>query len=105
MGSKLRRPSPALVVAVLALVVALGGGQIADAASSKKQITAIVNKLAPGLSVLKAKSADTAKDADTAKSADRATSAKSADSARNALQLDGKPASSYRDACPSGLLR
>jgi hypothetical protein len=59
-----RRPSPAMVVAIVALIAALGGTAVGAAFVSKKQAKKIaknqVNKLAPGLSVASAKSADTA---------------------------------------------
>ncbi|HEY6772101.1 MAG TPA: hypothetical protein VI035_06585 [Solirubrobacterales bacterium] len=78
-SSKGRRPSPAMIVALAALVVALAGTAMAAPTAiksilnkkEKKQTKGIarnqVNKLAPGLSV---KHADTAGSADTAKRAD-----------------------------------
>ena len=95
-------PSPALVVAVLALVAALAGTAVAgsDARSSlsKQKVKTIatkqINKLAPGLSVEHAdtaasatKAAD-ATHADTATSANNATSADSALNAANAANAD-----------------
>jgi hypothetical protein len=72
----LRRPSPAMVVAIVALIAALGGTAIGAAFVTKKQSKKIaanqVNKLAPGLSVASAKSADSAKHADSATAADSA---------------------------------
>ncbi len=74
----------ALIVAVLALVVAVGGGTVAIATSrqakERKVVTKIVRKLAPKLSVAHARSADTAA---------------SAGSAGNASQLGGAPASAF----------
>lgn len=68
--SAARRPSPAMIVAALALTVALGGTAIAaDPAQkiTKAKVKTIaqkqVNKLAPGLDVASAKQAD---EADTA---------------------------------------
>jgi hypothetical protein len=65
-----RRPSPAMVVAIVALIAALGGTAIGAAFVTKKQSKKIaknqVNKLAPGLSVASAKSADSATSATTA---------------------------------------
>ena len=59
-----RRPSPAMVIAIVALVAALGGTAIGAAFVTKKQAKKIaknqVNKLAPGLSVNHAKTADNA---------------------------------------------
>jgi hypothetical protein len=81
-----RRPSPAMVVAIVALIAALGGTAIGAAFVTKKQSKKIaanqVNKLAPGLSV---KHADTAGSADSAKHADSATAADSAKKADNLL--------------------
>jgi hypothetical protein len=69
-------PSPAIVVAVLALVAALAGTAVAEVATTarldkkeKKQVKKIakkqINKLAPGLSVAHADTADSATNADT----------------------------------------
>src|SRR5215207_2350370 len=81
-SSKGRRPSPAMIVAALALIVALAGTAMAAPSAiksilnkkEKNQVKNIaknqVNQLAPGLSVASAKSADTAKRADTAANAD-----------------------------------
>ncbi|HET9120409.1 MAG TPA: hypothetical protein VFN72_07735 [Solirubrobacterales bacterium] len=80
-SSKGRRPSPAMIVALAALVVALAGTAMAAPTAiksilnkkEKKQVKNIsknqVNALAPGLSV---KHADTAGSADRAKQADNA---------------------------------
>jgi hypothetical protein len=78
------RPSPAILVAVLALVAALGGTALAgpDAltrALSKKQVKQIatkqaikqIDRRAPGLSVAKAAVADTATNATTAENSSR----------------------------------
>lgn len=77
----------ALVVAILALVVAVGGGTVAIATSTgareKKIVTKVVRKLAPKLSVAHATRADSAAHAD------------SATAAGNADQLGGVPASAY----------
>jgi hypothetical protein len=82
--SKGRRPSPAMIVALAALVVALAGTAMAAPTAiksilnkkEKKQVKNIsknqVNALAPGLSV---KHAGTAGSADTAKRADTAANA------------------------------
>src|SRR5262245_1591979 len=82
--------SPALVISVIALVVAIGGGTFAIASSQSKQekkiATKVVRKLAPSLSVTHAKTADRATTA--------ATAAR-ADSAGNADQLGGAPAGAY----------
>lgn len=89
--SKGRRPSPAMIVALAALVVALAGTAMAAPTAiksilnkkEKKQAKNIaknqINALAPGLSV---KHADTAGSADTAKRADVATKADDADALR-----------------------
>lgn len=73
---RMRRPSPSLIIAVIALIVAVGGGTFALAASDKKTDKKIAKKvvtnLAPGLSV------------------------KSATNATNATQLGGTPAAGYQ---------
>jgi hypothetical protein len=84
-SSKGRRPSPAMIVAATALIVALAGTAMAAPTAiksvlnkpEKKQVKKIarnqVNTLAPGLSVRRAESAaraDTATRADTAANAD-----------------------------------
>jgi len=83
-------PSPALVISVIALIVAVGGGTFAIASSDNKQDKKIakktVRKLAPNLSVLHAKTAD---------QASTAASATRADTAQNADRLGGAPASAY----------
>ncbi|HEY6636421.1 MAG TPA: hypothetical protein VIZ61_01950 [Solirubrobacterales bacterium] len=59
-----RRPSPAMVIAIVALIAALGGTAIGASFVTKKQTKKIaknqVKKLAPGLSVASAKKADDA---------------------------------------------
>jgi hypothetical protein len=66
-----RRPSPAMIVAIVALIAALGGSAVAGGVLNKKKAKNIANNVvtqrAPGLSVASAKSADSAnsaKDAD-----------------------------------------
>ena len=56
----IRRPSPAMLVAMAALIVALGGTAVAGGVLNKKKVNSIITNRAPGLSVLKAKSADSA---------------------------------------------
>jgi hypothetical protein len=60
-----RMPSPALVISVIALVVAVGGGSYAIAALTNHDVKKIVNKQikrkAPKLSVKRAEKADKAK--------------------------------------------
>ena len=89
------RPSPAIIVAVLALVAALAGTALAapgasTSAISKKKVKKIatkqINELAPSLSVAHA---DTAESASTAETANTANSATNAQSAGNANTLDG----------------
>ena len=96
-----RRPSPALMIAVAALAAALAGTAVADptgsaSAVSKRKVKRIakkqVNKLAPGLSVAHADSANSAGTADTAKSAGIANVAANAD------KLDGQDASAFAAA-------
>jgi hypothetical protein len=61
-----RRPSPAMVVAMLALFVAIGGTALAGGVLNKKKVNKIISNRAPGLSVASAKNADRAKNADNA---------------------------------------
>jgi hypothetical protein len=62
------RPSPAMGVAIVALIVALGGTAIAGGVLNKKKVNKIITNRAPGLSVSHAKTADSASTADSAKS-------------------------------------
>ncbi len=66
MKSVFRRPSPAMVIAIVALIAALGGTAIAGGFTTKKKVNKIITNRAPGLTVGSAKSADTAKAADKA---------------------------------------
>jgi hypothetical protein len=59
-----RRPSPAMLVAIAALIVALGGTAVAGGVLNKKKVNNIISNRAPGLSVGSAKNADSAKTAD-----------------------------------------
>ena len=91
---KLRLPSPALVISVIALSLVLGGTAFAASArhfrhADAKADTKLVKKLAPKLSV---KHAKTATNANHATTADNATTASTADDATN---LGGQPASAY----------
>jgi hypothetical protein len=52
--------SPATVIAMLALIVALGGTAVAGGVLNKKKVNNIISNRASGLSVLKAKTADSA---------------------------------------------
>jgi len=52
--------TPATVISIIALVVALGGTAVAGGVLNKKKVNTIIDNRAPGLSVLKAKSADEA---------------------------------------------
>jgi hypothetical protein len=54
-----RRPSPAMVVAIVALVVALAGTAIAGGVLNKKKVNKIITHRAPGLTVASAKDAAT----------------------------------------------
>jgi hypothetical protein len=101
----------AFLFAVLALVAGAAGTAVAgpDASSSaiskkkvKKIATKQINKLAPGLSVAHAESADTAtnaENADNAASANSALSAQSALSARTA-DLEACRSSPFGSRCP-----
>ncbi len=114
-----KRPSPALVVALLALFVALGGSGYAAVAVNGKNIKnrsiagkklkrdtlsgREVNEAALGKVRLsggadRARSADAANVARAADRADRATSAARADTATDASALGGLPASAFQRA-------
>jgi hypothetical protein len=60
MKSAFRRPSPAMVVAIVALIAALGGTAVAGGVLNKKKVNKIITNRAPGLSVASAKNADNA---------------------------------------------
>jgi hypothetical protein len=59
-----RRPSPAMVVAIVALIAALGGTAVAGGVLNKKKVNRIISNRAPGLSVANAVKAAKADDAD-----------------------------------------
>jgi len=98
-----RLPSPALVISVIALTAAIGGGAFAIAASDNKKDKKIAKKVAnkqikkkaPGLSVLHAQTADTATTATTADTATTATTANSAKNADNATTTDAVTSFTY----------
>ena len=102
---RFRLPSPALVVAMLALAVALGGTAFAaNSAATKskhkdqKADIKLIKKLAPTLSVKHAKSANsatTATSATHAATADSATNATTRDERDERDELGGVAASSY----------
>lgn len=117
------RRSPGTVIAVIALVAALGGTAIAAAGlngKQKKQVgkiaTKVFNKRIGGASVASANTANTAKTADSAKTANSANTADSAKTATlatnanhaatatDAEKLGGVPASQYQhvvqSSCP-----
>jgi hypothetical protein len=98
------RPAAGIAVAALALIAAVTGTALADdpatsSAVSKKKVKKIaskqVNKLAPGLSVAHATTADSATAADTAKTAQSANTAQSA--------TIGGPIAYGKVDCTSGL--
>jgi hypothetical protein len=80
-----RRPSPSMIVAILALIVALCGTAIAGGVLTKKKVNKVITNRAPGLSVASAKKADSAT------SAINATNATTADKAKNADAVGGTP--------------
>ncbi len=87
------RPSASMVVAVVALIAAIGGTAVAGGVLNKKKVNKIINKRARGLNVNSAKSADVAKSADFAKKAD------------NADNLGGLPATAYQQSCKPGTIK
>jgi hypothetical protein len=90
MKRRFKAPSPALVISLIALFVALGGTSIAATKAitakhkDKKADTKLIKKLAPSLSVKHAKTANSATNASHASTADTATSATNATQATNA---------------------
>ncbi len=97
------RRSPAMVVAVIALIAALGGSAIAAnglTGTQKKQTrkiaTRVFNSAIAGASVARAGVADTATNAKSAETATHAKSADTATHATNADQLGGVTASEYQ---------
>jgi hypothetical protein len=117
MPSKLNpRRSPGTVVAILALVAALGGTAIAAGGltgTQKKQVRKISNKVSNkvfskrigGASVAHANTASTASTANTAKKAETAAKAETADKATDADRLGSRPAGDYQlklqGSCPA----
>jgi hypothetical protein len=114
------RPSPGLVVAIAALVAALAGTAVAadpvattarldkkEKKQAKKIARKQIRKLAPGLSVdhantadsaTNAENADNATNAQNAENANTANTANSADTANNANNLGGQPPDAYEPA-------
>jgi hypothetical protein len=102
------RPSPAIVLAVLALVFAMVGSAVAgtDALSSKitkakvkkvakKQANKVLDQRESSLRVAHAETAENAKTADSATTADSASTADTAQTANNSNSLGGRPAADY----------
>jgi hypothetical protein len=89
-----RRPSPAMIVAIVALIAALGGSAVAGGVLNKKKAKKIANNVvtqrAPGLSVASAKSADSATNATNATNANNATNA------TNAANVDGMSGATFK---------
>ena len=90
--ARILRPSPALVIACLALFLAMGGaGYAALKGKDKKKVRAIadreISKQAPGLSVANARNAANAQNA------------------ANADQLSGVAASGYQRFCSGGAIK
>jgi hypothetical protein len=108
-----RKPSPAMVVSIIALVFALAGSAAAGVATisvlskkEKKQTRNIakdeINKAAPGLSVASAETAKSANTANTANSANTANTANTAASATNAASVGGRTVSRIFAEIPVG---
>jgi hypothetical protein len=105
---RFRLPSPALVIAMIALSLVLGGTAVAASAAKHKDAkadTALVKKLAPSLSVKHAKTANNATNAVNAThaaSADSATNATHATSADSATTAGGAPPTGAAGGALSG---
>jgi hypothetical protein len=101
MKKRFKAPSPALVISLLALFVALGGTSLAAnrAIAGKhrdaKADTKLIKKLAPRLSVKHARTASRATTAGSATHATSADSATNATTAADANALQGRAASSF----------
>src|SRR5262245_11477673 len=63
----MRRPSPAMVVAILALLVAIGGTAVAGGILTKKSVKKLIDNRAATLYVGRSRTADNAISADAAK--------------------------------------
>lgn len=105
-GSK--SPSPALIVAAIALVVAMAGTSIAQDPAAKLTRSKVkeiakkqINKAAPKLSVAKASSADSAAIASKAEQASTATSANTAQTV-NGFRIEKFSRSSTTVTSPTG---
>jgi hypothetical protein len=81
------RPSPAMIVAVVALIVGIGGTAVAGGVLNKKKVNTIITNRAPGLDVKSAKTADSAKKAD------------------DADKLGGKAPDQYQGFCQAGAIK
>jgi hypothetical protein len=81
------RPSASMVVAVVALIAAVGGTAVAGGVLNKKKVNNIISNRAPGLDVNSAKSA------------------KSANKADDADKLGGLAASAYQQFCKPGTIK
>jgi hypothetical protein len=81
------RPSPAMIVAVVALIAAVGGTAVAGGVLNKKKVNTIISNRASGLEVKSAKNAD------------------HADKATDADKLGGLAPSSYQQFCKPGTIK
>jgi hypothetical protein len=98
--SLLKRPSPGLVLAVVALFVALGGGAYAATSSDNKTDKKIAKSAAKSYfnANIGGASVSHANTANSATSATNATNATNASTAANANALGGQPPSAYEQA-------
>jgi hypothetical protein len=76
-----------MIVAVVALIAAVGGTAVAGGVLNKKKVNKIITNRAPGLDVKSAKTADNAKSAD------------------NAASLGGLAAAQYQQSCKPGTIK
>jgi hypothetical protein len=90
------RPSPAMIVAMVALIVAIGGTAVAAGVLNKKKVNTIITNRAPGLTVASAKNADNASklgglDPSTFKTASNYTQSSTATPITNTFATIGSP--------------
>jgi hypothetical protein len=96
------RPSPAMVVALIALFVALGGTALAV---KKISGSALVNRSVANTKIKKGTLTKTEINVKALGTVPKATTANEANFAKNAGQLDGKNADTFQFACQDGAIK